>query len=283
MAARRGGLGKGLEALIPGAEGAELQQIPVDQIEPNRFQPREHFDGDALDGLTASVRELGILQPLLVRPASRDGRYELIAGERRWRAARAAGLSVVPAVIRPTEDRGSLERALVENLQHEDLNPLEEAAAYQQLIDDFSLTQEELASRVSRSRSAVANTLRLLHLPPSVLELVADGQLSAGAARALLGTDDRKFQVALAQRAAKGALSVREVEKAVRERVDGPQRPSRRPRADRPAALLELEEMLAEHLSTPVKVSMGTKKGRFTVDFATLDDLERISRLIVGT
>ena len=276
MAARRGGLGKGLEALIPGAEGAELQQIPVDQIEPNRFQPREHFDGDALDGLTASVRELGILQPLLVRPASREGRYELIAGERRWRAARAAGLSVVPAVN---------DTALIEGvtyLQREDLNPLEEAAAYQQLIDDFSLTQEELASRVGRSRSAVANTLRLLHLPPSVLELVADGQLSAGAARALLGTDDRKFQVALAQRAVKGAWSVRQVEKAVRERVEGPQRPPRRPRADRPAALLELEEMLAEHLSTPVKVSMGTKKGRFTVDFATLDDLERISRLIVG-
>ena len=296
MSARKGGLGRGLGALIPTevtatSEGTSLREIPTGQIEPNRYQPRDYFDEESLASLTASVRELGVLQPVLVRPTDDPERFELIAGERRWRAAKRAGLPSVPAIVREVDDLDSLEQAVVENLHREDLNPLEEAAAYQQLMEDFHLTQERLAERVGKSRSAVANTLRLFQLAPSIQKLVAENQLSAGHARALLGTPDRAFQEGLARRAVADGLSVRQVEEAVRQRQGGGvgegtdgSPPADDPTAKtslRPAGLLELEQLLASHLDTRVAVSMGARKGRVVIDFATLEDLERIYRAMV--
>ena len=282
--ARRSGLGRGLGALIPsevtGDPGSALLEIPLSRIIPNSFQPRRHFDEEHLVSLTASIRELGVLQPVLVRPAA-DDRYELVAGERRWRAAKRAGLQTIPALVRQVNDDASLEQALVENLHREDLNPLEEAAAYQQLIEDFHLTHEELAVRVGKSRAAISNTLRLFQLPPTIQRLVAEGQLAEGHARAMLGTPDRAFQEALAKRAVNEGLSVRAVEDAVRARnqvAEGAAAPATPSRRLRPPGLLELEELLCQHLDTRVKVEMGPKKGRVVVEFATLEDLERIYR-----
>ncbi|HLH99328.1 MAG TPA: ParB/RepB/Spo0J family partition protein, partial [Acidimicrobiales bacterium] len=219
--ARRSGLGKGLGSLIPtevtGDRSSALLEIPVGAIEPNPHQPRRNFDEEALASLTSSIRELGVLQPILVRRIG-DDRFELIAGERRWRSARRAGLATIPAVVRDSSELASLEAALVENLHREDLNPLEEAAAYQQLLEDFGLTHEQLSVRIGRSRAAITNTLRLFQLPPPVQKLVGEGQLSAGHARALLGTPDRSFQEALARRIIDEQLSVRAVEEAVRAR-----------------------------------------------------------------
>ena len=284
--ARRSGLGKGLGALIPsevtGERGSALAEVPITSVVPNSFQPRKHFDEEHLASLTASIRELGVLQPILVRPRD-DGRYELIAGERRWRASKRAGLQTIPALVRTVGDEASLEQALVENIHRQDLNPLEEAAAYQQLLEDFNLTHEELATRVGKSRAAITNTLRLFQLPPTIQRLVAEGQLAEGHARALLGTPDRAFQEALARRAVGEGLSVRAVEESVRARnalgeakaASTSDRPGRRLR---PPGLLELEELLSQHLDTRVKVDMGAKKGRVTVEFGSLEDLERIYR-----
>ena len=222
--ARPGGLGRGLGALIPSgelagaAEGEGLRQVPVGAIVANRRQPRRHFDEEALTALAESIRELGLLQPVLVRDLG-DGSFELIAGERRVRAARRVGLQEVPAVVRQSDDAASLAQAIVENVQRENLNPLEESAAYQQLIEDFGLTHDEVATRVGKSRATVTNVLRLLQLPPSIQRYVRDGQLRMGHARALLGTPDRTFQEQLARRAVAEDLSVRAVEEAVRERV----------------------------------------------------------------
>lgn len=300
--ARRSGLGKGLGALIPSdiaapADDSALRELSVSQIEPNSHQPRAHFDEEALVSLTDSIRELGVLQPVLVRPAGPD-RYELIAGERRWRAAKRAGLQTVPAIVRRIDDTASLEQALVENLHREDLHALEEAAAYQQLIEDFNLSHDDVARRVGKSRSAVSNTLRLMQLPPGIQKLVADGQLTAGHARALLGTPDRAYQELLAHRTVAEQLSVRDVEEEVRGRLAeaeaqasadaaaDPTVASRGPKVSpagagrrlRPPGLLELEGLLSDRLDTRVKVSMGAKRGKVTIDFATLEDLERIYR-----
>jgi ParB family chromosome partitioning protein len=285
--ARPGGLGKGLGALIPtttvdsGPTGA-LQDIPVSVIRPNPHQPREHFDEEALGALAESIREVGVLQPVLVRPAG-DG-YELIAGERRWRAARRVGLHAVPALVRITDDLGALQQAIVENVQREELNPLEEAAAYQQLIEDFGLTHEEVAARVGRSRAAVSNTLRLLQLPPTIQRYVKEGSVRMGHARALLGTPDRAFQEQLAKRIVAEDLSVREVEDAIRLRADSPARRAAAGPAPklRPPGLLELEELLGDLLETRVHLAMGPKHGRITIEFATLEDLERIYKIMAG-
>jgi ParB family chromosome partitioning protein len=245
-----------------------------------------------LASLTASVRELGVLQPVLVRPLAND-RYELIAGERRWRAAKRAGLPSVPAIVREVDDTTSLEQALVENLHRSDLNALEEAAAYQQLIEDFHLTHDQVAARVGKSRAAVSNTLRLFQLPPAIQKLVAEGQLSAGHARALLGTPDRAYQEQLARRAVAESLSVRDVEEAVRTRgelaeatgamtvSDGPpaEATTRKLRAP---GLLELEELFSQYLETRVSVTMGPKRGKVVIEFADLEDLERVYRVITG-
>ena len=283
---RRSGLGRGLGARIPnevvGDKSASFVDIPTRNIRPNPRQPRSHFDEESLAALTASIREVGVLQPVLVR-AIGDDQYELIVGERRWRAARRAGLPVVPAIVRVTNEVGSMEQALIENLHREDLNPLEEAAAYQQLIEDFGLTHEELASRVARSRAAVSNTLRLFQLPPLVQKAVMEGQLSAGHARALLGTPDRSFQEALARRAVDEGLSVRAVEEAVKARNEsGGDLPSSTGTHSRlrPPGILELENLLSQHLDTRVKVDMGSRKGRVVIEFGSLEDLERIYRVM---
>ncbi|HET8621294.1 MAG TPA: ParB/RepB/Spo0J family partition protein [Acidimicrobiales bacterium] len=261
-----------------------VQEVPISKIEPNPYQPRNHFDEESLAGLTASIRELGVLQPILVRELTPD-RYALIAGERRWRAAKRAGLQHIPIIVRDVSDELTLQHALVENLHRDDLNPLEEAAAYQQLIEDFNMTQEAVAHRVGKSRSAVANLLRLFQLPPQVQRLVADGQVSAGHAKAILGTPDRSFQEALARRVASEGLTVRETEEAVRQRQG---RNSDLPAPDggtpgsrlRAPGLLELEELLADQLDTRVKINMGPKRGRVVIEFADLEDLERIYRVM---
>ncbi|MCU1362012.1 MAG: parB [Ilumatobacteraceae bacterium] len=306
--ARLGGLGKGLGALIPVSEAGDeageaprLEDLPVDSIVPNPHQPRVHFDEESLSELAASIREIGVLQPILVRPG--ENGYELLAGERRWRAARRAGLDVIPAIVRQTNDLGSIERALIENLHRQDLTPLEEAAAFQQLIEDFEFTHEQVATRVGKSRSAVTNTLRLMSLPPSIQHLLADGRLSAGHAKALLATPDRAFQEQLARRAAQEAWSVRAVEEAVRDRSAGlspvldstddaepgaaspagSRTAARAPSRLRAPGLLELEELLADRLSTKVAVSMGAKRGKLVIDFADLEDLERLYHLMSGS
>jgi ParB family transcriptional regulator, chromosome partitioning protein len=288
--ARRGGLGKGLGALIPPGAGETavsggFQELAVSAIKPHRFQPREHFDEEALASLADSIREVGLLQPVLVRETE-DG-YELIAGERRLRACRRVGLQTIPVLVRSTDDASALEEALVENVHREDLNPLEEAAAYQQLIEDFSLTHEEVATRVGRSRVAITNTLRLLQLPPTILKLIQEGRLKEGHARALLGSPDRSFQEQLARRAVNEGLSVRAIEEAVREHAGEPQAGRAAAAAPtvprlRPPGLVELEELLGDHLETRVKITMNAKQGRLTVDFADLEDLERIYRRMTG-
>ena len=299
--ARQGGLGRGLGALIPPRTGtdddeATFQELPLGAITPNQRQPRTQFDEEALAALTGSVRELGVLQPVLVR-ATGGGTYELIAGERRWRAAKRAGLSMIPAIVRTVDDTLSLEQALVENVQREDLNPLDEAAAYQQLLEDFHLTHDELASRVGKSRAAISNTLRLFQLPPTVQRMVAEARLTAGHARALLTTPDRAYQEALAQRIVTDGMSVRAVEEAARQhnaaQVAGGEARSAGPSAGgspasrrlRPPGLLELEELLSAHLDTRVAISMGGStgaKGKVTIEFATLEDLERIYRAMTS-
>ncbi|WP_420452054.1 ParB/RepB/Spo0J family partition protein [Ilumatobacter sp.] len=300
---RRSGLGKGLSSLIPmeGAsndgEAAALVEIPTAAISPNPHQPRRQFDEDGLVELAASIAEMGVLQPVLVRPSG-DDTYELIAGERRWRATQRAGLATIPAIVRMTSDMSSIEQALVENLHRRDLTALEEAAAFQQLLEDFGLTHDELAGRVGKSRSVITNTIRLLGLPPGVQSLVAEGQLSAGHARALLGTPDRSRQEELARTAVTEGWSVRMVERAVRDEPDEAPNPEPADGRDedrgpspsidgagltpatklRPPGLLELEQLLAEHLATRVNVQLGAKRGRVTIDFADLEDLERIYR-----
>ncbi len=288
--ARPGGLGKGLGALIPtGAvveQASGLAELPITAIRPNPQQPRQHFDEEALASLADSVREVGVLQPVLVRNTGPDV-YELIAGERRWRAARRAGLQTIPAIVRVADDAAMLQHAIVENVQREELNPLEEAAAYQQLIEDFSLTHEEVATRVGKSRATISNTLRLLQLPPAVQRYLKDGSLRMGHARALLGTPDRAFQEHLAKRVVSEDLSVREVEETIRARETSSAQDAALQASEavaapasrlRPPGLLELEELLGDYLDTRVRISMGPNRGRVQIDFANLEDLERIYR-----
>lgn len=286
--ARRSGLGRGLGALIPeDAEaelGASFQELPMDSIVPNPFQPRSEFDDAGISSLADSIEQVGVLQPILVRPDG-DGAYQLIAGERRWRAAQQAGLTVIPAIVREVRDVSALEHAVIENLHRQDLNALEEAAAYQQLIDDFGFTQQQLAQRVAKSRPAVANTLRLLNLPPAIQGLLIDGRLAAAHARALLGVEDRVEQQRLAEQAVAEGWSVRQVEQAVKEGSPAPPKAPDQPPAPgttRPAALLELEELLSSHLDTRVAVQTGAKRGKIVVEFADLDDLERLYRIIIA-
>jgi len=286
--ARPGGLGRGLGALIPSGTVAEqaggLADIPTADIRPNPQQPREYFDEETLAGLADSIREVGILQPVLVR-AAENGGYELIAGERRWRAARRVGLQTVPAMVRVADDAAMLQHAIVENVQREELNPLEEAGAYQQLIEDFSLTHDEVATRVGKSRVTITNTLRLLQLPPSIQRSLKDRTIRMGHARALLGTPDRAFQEQLARRVVAEDLSVREVEEAIRKRQESSSTrtevaavaadPGGRLRAP---GLMDLEELLGDYLETRVRITMGTRHGRVLIEFANLEDLERIYR-----
>ena len=286
---RKGGLGRGLDALLPsGSEELEersgLLRVRTSEIDPNPRQPRRDFPEEALAELATSIAQLGILQPLLVRPA-RGGRYELVAGERRLRAATRAGLDEVPVVVVETDDAGSLERALVENIHRADLNPVEEAAAYRQLIEDGGLTQEALGERLGRGRVTITKALRLLDLPVPIQRLLIDGRLTAGHGNALLGLSGSPFQERMARRAADERLSVRETEDLVRRYQDiaGTSTPAGTASAPaRPAEATEAQRMLADHLQTRVRVEIGKRKGRIVLDFVSLDELDRLLGLIVG-
>jgi ParB family transcriptional regulator, chromosome partitioning protein len=300
--ARRGGLGRGLGALIPTAPlssgapgqddtaarqvpGARFAELPIGDIRPNPKQPRQVFDEAALEELAHSLREVGFLQPVVVRPAGKDREgYELVMGERRLRAAQLGGFTTIPAIVRDTTDDALLRDALLENLHREQLNPLEEGAAYAQLLEEFGATHEELAKRIGRSRSQVSNTIRLLNLPPSVQRKVAAGVLSAGHARALLGLDNAEAQERLAQRIVAEGLSLRAVEELVavgEERAAG-HRKSRALRHRAPA-LDELASGLSDHFETRVRVDLGRSRGKITIEFASVDDLERIVSAMAPT
>jgi ParB family chromosome partitioning protein len=267
------------QGLVP-VPGARFAELPVDSIEPNHRQPRQVFDEDDLEELVDSIRAVGVLQPIVVRPSDGPGRhsYELIMGERRWRAAQLAGLTAVPAIVRSTPDSDMLRDALLENLHRAQLNPLEEAAAYQQLLEDFACTHEQLASRVARSRPQISNTIRLLRLPATVQRRVAAGVLSAGHARAVLSLSDPDAQERLAQRVVAEGLSVRATEEIVALGEDL-RRPEPRRRAPSPIDTGRLDELaarLSDHLDTRVRIDVGQRKGRIAIEFATVDDLDRI-------
>ncbi len=284
---KRGGLGRGLSALIPGAveEGAALLEVPVDGVAPNPRQPRTSFEDESLEALAVSIREVGVLQPIVVRRGERG--YELIAGERRLRAARLAGLATIPAVVRESDDADALREALIENIHREDLNPIELAEAFRELLEELGLKQETLAERLGVSRSHVANTIRLLALPADVQQLLAERKIQAGHGRALLALGDEEAQRTLALRAAAEELSVREVEELVRTYLERPTTARETVATSAPVpeqtSLAEVEEILSEQLATRVTIQMGKKRGRIIVEFGSADDLERIVSEIVGS
>ncbi|GAB2938857.1 ParB/RepB/Spo0J family partition protein [Micromonospora polyrhachis] len=270
-------------APVPGARFAE---IPVEAIVPNPKQPRQIFEDEALEELKVSIEEVGFLQPIVVRELDGGEQFELVMGERRWRAAQAVGREKIPAIIRDTRDDAMLRDALLENIHRANLNPLEEAAAYQQLLDEFGVTHEELARRIGRSRPQISNTIRLMNLPPQVQSRVAAGVLSAGHARALLGLDDAAAQEKLALRIVAEGLSVRSTEELVKlagmeETPTNTTPAKRRPKPHAPG-LTELAERLSDRFDTRVKVDLGRNKGKITIEFASVDDLERIVE-IIGT
>ena len=268
-------------AAVPIPVGSYFAELPVESITPNPRQPRSVFDEDAMAELVDSIAEVGLLQPVVVRPLG-DDRFELVMGERRWRATQAAGLPVIPAIVRETKDHDLLRDALLENLHRAQLNPLEEAAAYQQLLTDFGCTQDDLATRIKRSRPQISNTLRLLRLPATVQRRVAAGVLSAGHARALLAVTDPAGQERLAQRVVAEGLSVRSIEELVALGETGEDTPARR-RMGRKVPAPEAEDVaarLSDHLDTRVRVDLGRRRGRITIDFASAEDLERIAGLI---
>ena len=285
---KRGGLGRGLSALIPGAveEGAGMVEVPVGAVAPNPRQPRTNFDDETLRSLAASIREVGVLQPIVVR--RRGEAYELIAGERRLRAAKLAGLATVPVILRDSGDADTLREALIENIHRDDLGPIELAEAFRELLEELGLKQETLAERLGVSRSHIANTIRLLQLPADVQQLLADGRIQAGHGRALLSLNDAEAQTSLALRAAAEELSVRDVEELVRRYIDQPtsareQRIESAPPAPSNASMVEVEEILSEQLATRVAIQMGKKRGRIVVEFGSADDLDRIVSEIIGS
>jgi ParB family chromosome partitioning protein len=291
MSTRKGGLGRGLDALIPtsvmpteiktqsGVVTANRDEIDVNNISANPKQPRTVFDEDQLTELALSIKEVGLLQPPVVRSIG-NGKYQLIMGERRFRAAKLAGLKSIPVIIRQTSDDQLLREALIENIHRSQLNPLEEGAAYQQLLNDFSYTHDELAAKLSKSRPAITNTMRLLNLPPSVQRKVAAGVISAGHARALLSLTDEKEIENLANRIVAEGLTVRAVEEIVATggaKVKGGSVRSGKILAPK---LKEISEQLSDHLDTRVNVELGKQKGKIVIEFATIEDLERISKVI---
>ncbi len=295
--ARRSALGKGLGALIPDesatneqakqAADSAFQEIDISLISPNPYQPRQRFDPEMLAGLTESIVQVGVIQPVIVRKASEG--YEIIAGERRWRAAQRAGLRSVPALIREADDKAALEAAVVENVHRHDLNALEEAAAYQQLMDDFGLTQQVVAARVAKSRSAVANSVRLLNLTPKVQRLIVEGGISAGHGRALLSLEDADMQQVLAEEIVEEGLTVRQAEqRAAKIRSDAEKSETTEHSEEQAsvtneikATALELESLLAAKLDTQVTVKASRDEGTVVIRFSGLSDLERICEIIV--
>jgi ParB family transcriptional regulator, chromosome partitioning protein len=288
---RKSGLGRGLDALLPPA-GAEPgaggpPRVAIQDIAPNPRQPRRSFDDATLGELAASIASLGILQPVVVRPAP-GGRWELIAGERRLRAAHSIGMSDVPVVVIDTDDAGALERALVENIHRADLNPIEEASALAQLLEDGGLTHEELSHRLGRSRTAITNALRLLDLSLPLKQMLAAGRLSAGHARALLPLNDSPFQERLARRVSDEGISVRDAEDLVRRYLamsvpdSSAGRAGGKTASSRPAQVTDAQRRLGDHLQTRVRVDMGARKGKIVVEFVSIDDLERVVKAMLG-
>jgi len=284
MAVRKAGLGRGLESLIPAnpedTSEAEFLQVALDQISVNPDQPRSRFDDVGLKELAASIEEVGVLQPIVVTKG--DTGYVLVAGERRWRAARSAGLDTIPAVVREVEGDHTLVESLIENVQRQDLTPLEEAHAFRHLMEDYGMSQDQIAERVGKSRPAVSNTLRLLQLPGPIQVMVDSGGLTAGHARALLGLEDEKYAQYLADKAFNEGWSVRQIEDAVRTRREI-ETPSSTPSAVkqlRPVEIIELEQRLTEHLGSEVKISYRNQKGKVAIRFGSLGELERIYRVI---
>ncbi|MGH2710944.1 MAG: ParB/RepB/Spo0J family partition protein [Actinomycetota bacterium] len=283
MPTQRGGLGRGLSALIPGAsDETALVEVPVNSVAPNRRQPRQVFGDDSLEALARSIREVGVLQPIVVRKVDESG-YELVAGERRLRAARMAGLATLPAIIRTTDDTEALREALIENIHRQDLAPLEQASAFQELQDELGVTQEDLARRLGHSRPHIANTIRLLNLPAEVQGMLAEGAITAAHGRALLALDDAEGQRALAQRIAAEGLSVRQTEELVKTysahpavRTAGVKEPPARD-----AKLLQIEEALGDALGTRVRVQRAKRKGKIVIEFGSKADLDRIVELIL--
>lgn len=278
MATKARGLGRGLGALIddfsaPEDSGA-VTKLPLQKVEPNPNQPRKHFDEEELQALSDSIAEHGLLQPLAVREMP-EGYYQIIAGERRWRAARMAGLAEVPVVVIEADDRTVMELALIENLQRQDLNPMEEAEGYRVLMDDFGLTQEQAAARVGKSRPAVTNALRLLALPEEVRALVVDGTLSAGHARAVLSIPDERLQKAAAQKIIALRLSVRQAESMCKRMASG-EKAEKVPAPMTVDYVGECEKLLTRHLGRKVKIVNGKRKGRFELEFYGQDDLQRL-------
>ena len=266
--------------LAPVPEGSYFTELPLEAISPNPRQPRTVFDEDAMSELVESIREVGMLQPIVVRPLG-GAKFELVMGERRWRAAQQAGVDTIPAIVRETADHDLLRDALLENLHRAQLNPLEEAAAYQQMLEDFGCTQEELANRIKRSRPQISNTIRLLRLPPTVQRRIAAGVISAGHAKALLAFDDPAGQERLAQRVVAEGLSVRAVEELVTLGEHRDRAPRRRHQSKIVAPKAkDLADRLSDHFETRVKVELGRTKGKIIIEFATVDDLERIVALI---
>ncbi len=308
----QGGLGRGLGAIIPSAtpsstanepvssaaagdresrEGrgggpvhdGHYVELPLDAVVVNQLQPRQVFAEDALESLASSIEQFGVLQPIVVRRRSDSQTYELIAGERRWRASRLAGRKTVPAVVRTSSNQSSLVEALVENVQREDLNPLEEAGAFQQLIDDFEVTHAELATRLGKGRATISNSLRLLELPAAVQTAVMEGKISAGHARALLACSSPASQIELLGKIIDENLSVRDAESLAKDSAGAAGEPTRIRRTQNPisdASVLEVEARLTDHLNTTVSVRLGQNKGKILIDFATLSDLQRIYDVI---
>jgi ParB family transcriptional regulator, chromosome partitioning protein len=296
---QRRGLGRGLGSLIPTAPaaaepeqghapgsvamadlppvpaGAYFADLPIGAVAPNQVQPRQVFDEEAMAELVHSIKEVGLLQPVVVRHSGPDS-YELVMGERRWRAAQEAGLETIPAIVRETDDADMLRDALLENLHRSQLNPLEEAAAYSQLLEDFSCTHDELAARIGRSRPQISNTIRLLKLSPAVQRRVAAGVISAGHARSLLAVEDPDVQDRLAARVVAEGISVRGLEEIVAVGERGSKETAARRRMPTAPGLSDLAERLSDRLETRVRVDLGQRKGRITVEFASLDDLRRI-------
>ena len=287
MAVKRGGLGTNLDSLIPtsltvnGTEVAQQNEVPISQIFPNPRQPRTVFDETALNELIASIKSIGILQPPVVRKVS-EGRYELVMGERRFRAAKAAGLTSIPVIIRQTPDNELLREALIENIHRSNLNPLEEGAAYSQLLSDFGCTHDELAIKLGRSRPLISNTIRLLNLPEAVQRRVAAGVLSAGHARALLGLTDGAEIEKLAARIVAEGLSVRATEEIIATAKPGSKSTKKPSTKGVSGAGLAAAELLSDYLDTRVSVEAGKGKGKIVIEFAGSEDLQRIVDLIEG-
>ncbi|MDI3480848.1 MAG: ParB family transcriptional regulator, chromosome partitioning protein [Tepidanaerobacteraceae bacterium] len=274
------GLGKGLGALIPELTKDEenIQEISIKEIKINKNQPRKHFDEKKLEELADSIKQHGVLQPVILRKNA-DGGYELVAGERRWRAARKAGIEKVPAIIKELSDLNVMEIALIENLQREDLNPLEEAEAYKKLIEEFGMTQEELSKRVGKSRSQIANTVRLLNLDDEIKKLIMEEKLTAGHARALLSIEDKKERLKLANRISEENMSVRQIEEAVKHNLS--KKLKERKKDDINPAFIHISEQLQTALGTRVKIKGTEKKGKIEIEFYSEDELERILEAIV--